>query len=337
MADHLTFDAGDLALQSGKTLKNARIAYQTHGELNAAKDNAILICTAFGARHTDVEWMIGPGKAIDPAKHFIVVPNQFGNGLSSSPSDSGYGGDWADVTLADNIAAQRKLLQQQFGITRLKLVCGWSMGGMQTYHWAALYPGDVERAAVLCGSAKTAPHNQVFLEGVKAVLCTDAAFQDGRFVEMPQRGLRSLGRFYAGWALSQTFYREELWRATGATSLEGYLVEFWEKPFQQRHAGNILAQALSWQRGDISDNPLYKGNLVQALQAIEARTLLMPGSTDLYFTVEDNRREALHLRNAELLPIPSDWGHRAGAPFFNKQDADFIDRALARLLAEPAR
>ena len=286
MTDHHIFQLGDLALQSGKTLKNARIAYQAYGTLNAAKDNVVLICTAFGARHLDVEWMIGPGKAIDPAKYFIVVPNQFGNGLSSSPSDFGYGdSDWVDVTLNDNIGAQRKLLQQQFGIERLKLVCGWSMGGMQTYHWAALYPRDVERAAVLCGSAKTAPHNQVFLEGVKAVLCTDAAFQNGRFVEMPQRGLRSLGRFYAGWALSQTFYREELWRMTGATSLESYLVDFWEAPFLQRHAGNILAQAHSWQRGDISDNQLYKGSVAQALQAIQARTLLMPGSTDLYFTV----------------------------------------------------
>lgn len=335
MTDHHIFQLGDLALQSGKTLKNARIAYQTYGTLNAAKDNVVLICTAFGARHLDVEWMIGPGKAIDPAKYFIVVPNQFGNGLSSSPSDFGYGdSDWVDVTLNDNIGAQRKLLQQQFGVERLKLVCGWSMGGMQTYHWAALYPRDVERAAVLCGSAKTAPHNQVFLEGVKAVLCTDAAFQNGRFVEMPQRGLRSLGRFYAGWALSQTFYREELWRVTGATSLESYLVDFWEAPFLQRHAGNILAQAHSWQRGDISDNQLYKGSVAQALQGIQARTLLMPGSTDLYFTVEDNRRETTHLRNAELLPIPSDWGHRAGNPVFSKADADFIDRAIARLLAD---
>ena len=75
-------------------------------------------------------------------------------------------------------------------------------------------------------------------------------------------------------------------------------------------------------------------SIAQALQGIQARTLLMPGSTDLYFTVEDNRRETLHLRNAELLPIPSDWGHRAGMPAQNPVDARFLNEALRELLAQ---
>ena len=89
------------------------------------------------------------------------------------------------------------------------------MGGMQAYHWAALCPDTVERLAVLCGAAKKSQHNLVFLEGVRATLTADANHQDGGFVALPERGLRVMGRVYAGWAMSQTVYRDELWRQTG--------------------------------------------------------------------------------------------------------------------------
>ena len=97
------------------------------------------------------------------------------------------------------------------------MACGWSMGGMQAYNWAALFPDAVERLAVLCGAAKTSQHNPVFLEGVRATLTADASHQDGRFVAFPERGLRAMGRAYAGWAMSQTVYRDELWRQTGCS------------------------------------------------------------------------------------------------------------------------
>ena len=85
----------------------------------------------------------------------------FGNGLSSSPSNTP---DYPDlVTIADNVRPQRRLLTEQFGIERLAAVYGWSMGALQAYHWAALFPDAVERAIVVCGVARTAVHNQVFL------------------------------------------------------------------------------------------------------------------------------------------------------------------------------
>ena len=128
------------------------------------------------------------------------------------------------ITYHDAIAIQHRLLTERFGITKLALVYGWSMGGMQTYHWAALHPDMVARAAVVCGSARCAPYNYVFLESVKAALTGDPAFRDGRFVEKPIAGYRAMGRVYAGWAMSHGFYRDELWREAGFTSLEDYLV-----------------------------------------------------------------------------------------------------------------
>jgi homoserine O-acetyltransferase len=336
---HHVFEAGNVLLQSGRTYRGAQLAYQTYGTLNADKSNAILFMTPFSAHHTDIEWMIGAGHALDPQKYFIIIPSLFGNGLSSSPSNAvppSNGSRWPYFTIADNVRVQRRMLQQVFGIDKLAMASGWSMGGIQAYHWAALFPDSVQRLAVLCGSAKTAPHNQVFLEGVKATLTADAHFHDGRFNGFPERGLRAMGRVYAGWAMSQTFYREELWRQTGCTSLEDYLVTVWEGNYLKRDPDNLLSHIWAWQNADISANELYNGDFKKALGAITAKAFIMPSATDLYFQVEDNRLEVAMMKNAELRVIPSDWGHRAGMPVNNPEDVRFIDSALTELLAAPA-
>jgi homoserine O-acetyltransferase len=333
------FDAGDVQLQSGITHRGTRLAYTTWGTLNADRSNVILWLTPYGAHHSDIAFRVGAGKALDPGQYFIVTPNLFGNGLSSSPSNAQSpfdGSRWPNFTAADNVRVQQRFLRQVFGIDRIALACGWSMGGIQAYHWAALFPQQVQRLAVLCGSARTSPHNKVFIDGVRHALTADVHYQDGRFTAFPERGLRAMGRVYAGWAMSQTFYRNELWRQTGCSSLEDYLVAHWEGNFLRRDPANLLAMLWTWTQADISANTLYGGELSKALAAITARALIMPSTTDLYFQVEDNRLEVAQMPNARLLPIESDWGHRAGMPAFNPADEGFIDNALKALLAEPA-
>ena len=337
IADHQTFEAGDVTLQSGRVFPAMQIAYKTFGTLNAERSNAIVYPTSYSAQHHDTQFMVREGGALDPAKYFIVIPNLFGNGLSSSPSNTTLpaGARYPDVTYFDAVGVQRRLLAEVFGIDRVALVYGWSMGAMQAYHWAAMYPEAVERIAVVCGSARCAPHNRVFIEGVRHALMADAAYADGAFTEKPVRGFKAMGRVYAGWALSQTFYREELWRTFGAESLEDYLVRFWDSNFARRDAADLLAQFWTWQHGDISANDLYGGDLARALAAIRARVLLMPGDHDLYFQVDDNRLELPHLGHAELHPIPSIWGHRAGNPTVQPEDLAFIETHVEALLASP--
>lgn len=333
------FDAGEVTLQSGARYAGARLAYRTFGELDATRSNAIVYCTPFGARHTDIEWLIGEGKALDPGKYFIVIPNLFGNGVSSSPSNAppAYAeGRFPLFTIRDNVAIQHRLLTEVLDVRRVALVHGWSMGGLQAYEWAARYGTFVERIGISCGAARCSPHNFVFLEGVKAALTGDPNFVDGWFRAKPERGLRAMGRVYAGWALSQAFYREETWRTTGAASLEEFLVNGWEANFLRRDGNDLLAHIATWQHADIANNDDFRGDFGKALRAITARALVLPSETDLYFPVEDNRREVAAMRHAELLPIPSIWGHRAGNPATLAAEAAFLDRALARLLATPA-
>ena len=332
MTDHRVFELGDLALQSGATLADARLVYKTYGKLDQDKSNAILYPTSYSAQHTDIDWLIGADRVLDPSRYYIVIPNMFTNGLSSSPSNARATRSFPDITVADNVHAQRRLLTEALGIDRLALVYGWSMGGQQAYHWGALYPDAVARICVVCGSARTAPHNQVFLEGVKAALTADAAYRDGWFHEPPVRGLKAMARVYAGWALSQAFYRAELWRGLGYVTLEAFLVESWEAQFLRRDANDLLAQIWTWWHGDISDNELYRDDLEAALGAIRAQALIVPSETDLYFRVADNQREVALMPNAELRPIPSIWGHRAGNPRDTPQDAAFLRAAVAGLL-----
>ena len=338
MTDYAIYELGNVVLQRGATLRGCKLAYKTYGTLNAAKDNVIVYPTWYSGQHYDNEWLIGEGMALDPNKYFIIVPNMLGNGLSTSPSNTPepYNASrFPLVTACDNVRVQHRLVTEKFGIERLKLVTGWSMGGLQTFHWGALYPDMVERIAPFCGSAKCSRHNFVFLEGVKAALTADAAFKDGWYGnEKPNRGLRAMARVYAGWGFSQAFYREQLdIEAMGYSTLEDFLIGFWEGIFLPRDPNNLLTMLWTWQNGDISDNELYHGDYKKALGAIKAKAYVMPGTTDLYFPPEDSQFEVANMPNATFVPITSIWGHFAGGPGTSPADVKVLDGKLKELLA----
>jgi homoserine O-acetyltransferase len=330
-----TFDAGDVVLQCGITLTDARIVYDVHGTPNAACDNVIVFPTRFGGTAADNRYLIGPGMTLDPAEWCIVVPNMLGNGVSSSPGTTPApldGPRFPLTTIHDNVVLQGRLLSEELGVERVALVVGWSMGGQQAYEWASWFPDRVARAAVLAGAAKTAPHTHVFLEGVRSALTCDAAFAGGEFREPPLRGLRAMGRTWAGWALSQAWYRERMWEGMGYATLEDFLVRYWEGIYLSRDANNLVSMIRTWQHADVGANERYGGDFAAAMEAIEAEVLVMPGRTDLYFPPEDSEHEVSLLRRGRLLPIESVWGHYAGggrAP----EDVAFIDGALGELLA----
>lgn len=335
MVDYEIFELGNLVLQSGATLRNAKLTYKTHGTLNRNKDNVIVYPTFFGGQHTHNEGLIGRGRALDPGRYFIIVPDMLGNGLSSSPSNTPPPYDRArfpNVSLYDNVMCQHRLVTEQFGVERIAMVTGWSMGGQQTYQWGSLFPDMVERILPVCGSARTSRHNYVFLEGVKAALTADDAWQGGWYESPPTKGLRAMGRVYAGWAVSQAFYREEIYLKIGYSSLEDYLVAFWEGRRLGGDANDFLAMIWTWQNADISANRVYGGDFKKALGAIKAKAIVMPCMTDLYFPPEDNELEVAQMPNAELRPIRSVWGHLAGGPGFNPEDTKFLEGALKELL-----
>ena len=130
-------DIGDLDLEEGGTIRGCKLAVATHGTLNADKDNAILVPTWYSGTSKIIEQVyIGKGRALDPDKYLIVVVNQIGNGLSTSPHNTPALDGMANfpkVRIGDDVRAQHRLLTERFGLTSLALVGGGSMGAQQTY------------------------------------------------------------------------------------------------------------------------------------------------------------------------------------------------------------
>ncbi|MEN9214778.1 MAG: alpha/beta fold hydrolase [Gloeomargarita sp. DG02_3_bins_56] len=330
------WQAASVTLQCGLTLPQVRLVYQTYGELAPRRDNVILYPTSYGAHHTDLDWLIAPAGILDPTRWFIIIPNMLGNGLSSAPSNGelpGLAEQGYYFTHWDNVTLQERLLREVWGIERLALVYGWSMGAQQAYHWGALYPERVERIVALCGTAKTTPHNQVFLLSLRAALTADPTWDGQTFHGIPERGFCAFARIYASWAVSQAFYRAEVYRQLGYESLADYLERGWERNYRRRDPRDLLAMIDTWLHCDVGQNPLYQGDYRRALQAIQAKTLVMPATTDLYFPVADCAAEAALIPGAVCRPIPSLWGHRAGNPWQHPPDAAFIRQAVRDWLA----
>ncbi len=337
MGDAQVFELGSIRLQKGMTVPNARIVYKTYGTLAPDRSNVVLYPTSYGAQHGDTEWLIAPDRVLDPGRWFVVIPNMFTNGLSTSPGNmtEPFGhGRFPDFTHWDNVHAQQRLLEEVFGVERIALAYGWSMGGQQALHWGAIFPDRVERIVAVCTSARTSVHNKVFLEGVRATLTADTAWRGAYFDGRPVTGLRAMGRVYAGWAMSQAFYRERLYLQAGFSDLEDWLVRSWEANFLRRNGDDLVASLKTWELSDISDNEIYRGDLDRALGAITAKSIVMPSRTDLYFTPEDSEAETAKMPNAEFRPIESVWGHRAGNPALNPEDMRFLRKAVDDVTAD---
>jgi homoserine O-acetyltransferase/O-succinyltransferase len=320
-------------LQKGGVLPLVRVGYRTVGNLNAAKDNAVLVPSWYTGTDGDSEtFMAGPGRALDPAKYFLIFTNLLGNGVSSSPSNTPAPfekGRFPKITIHDNVRLQHQLVTETLGLGSLRLVTGWSMGACQVYQWAAQYPDIVKAAAPIAGSARTAFYNKVFLLSLRRALTLDPAFTDGFYERPPIEGLRAFASIYAGWGVSEPFYRTQVFRGFSARDHEEFVQFFWEPFFQKCDANNLLSQLWTWERGDISDNPTFDGDFEAALRAVKARTIILPVDLDRYFPPVDAEYEASLIPGAQCRTIRSDWGHMAP---MNPDDIPVIDGALRELL-----
>jgi homoserine O-acetyltransferase len=332
---HELHELGNLPLDAGVTLPNAKIAYATYGTINAARDNVIVFPSWYTGSHLDLEWLIGEGRPLDTTKYFVIAPSMFANGLSSSPSNTPAPydrGRFPAITIQDNVRAQHRLLTERFEVKRIQLAIGGSMGAFQAYQWSLAYPDLVERIAPCCGAARCSPHCFVFLAGAKAALVADPNFAGGDYAAQPGTGLRAMARVWAGWALSQKFYRDGLYQGMGFKDVDAFLVDFWEAFWLKLDANNLLSQLRTWQTADISRTPGYDGDLKRALGAIRAKAVMSPGEKDLYFPPEDMAWEAAQMRSAECRPIPGPWGHFSEVgidPACN----EFLGNSIRKLLA----
>ncbi len=317
---------GDWPLGCGQTIPDAQITYLKIGELNADRSNLILVPTSYGARPDDLAWLAGP--VLDPDRYCIVIAGQFGNGASSSPSHGAMGlaeQGWV-VSHRDNVAAQHQLLKEAFGAERLALIYGWSMGAQQAYQWAVDRPELVERICCVCGTTRTSPHNRLFCLSLRQALTADANWNGSGFSDPPDQGLRTYALIYASWAASQPFFRGL------QEPVERHVEQQWLPHYQRHDPRDLIAMLDTWLAHDVAAG----GDLPAVLAAIRARTAVVAGSHDLYFTPDDLAADAEAIPDAQWHLIQSELGHRAGNPHSSPPEQQQLQQIAAGLLAQPS-
>ncbi len=324
------------ATEGGVVLPEARVVYGTYGTLNAAGDNAVLLPSHYMADLHGYEWLIGPGRALDPGRLFLVTTEMFGNGRSSSPSNTAepfHGPRFPAIAIRDDVEAARRLLVDNLGVRHLRAVVGFSMGAQQALQWAVSHPEFMDRVVATSGTAKTYGHGIVRLDGQIAAIETDPVFAGGDYGAEPVRGIEATALVWLGWLYSQEWWRRELWRGgqPEGTTLGQAVARMTHEFFEGADANDLIAQMRTWQAHDVGGTAPFGGDLQAALRSIRAPVLYMPSATDLYFPVEDARSEAEFIPHCEFVPIPSLWGHPAGAGA-SPEDARFLNERIAAFL-----
>jgi len=327
------YDIGSLQLEEGGQLDKCELAVATYGTLNEAKDNAILITTWYSGTSKIMEQVyIGEEHTLDPNKYFIIVVNQIGSGLSTSPSNySGEKTAFPKVRITDDVNAQYKLLTEHFGITSLALVMGGSMGAQQTYEWIVRYPNFVKRAAAMAGTAKNSEHDFLYAETLIEAITDDPGFQQGRYSSSAEvsKGLSQHAKLWTVMGWSTEFFRLGRHKELGFSSLDDFYQQFMVGYFADMDPNNLLCMAWKWQRADVSRHE--NGDLAKALAQVKAKVFVMPISHDMFFSYTDCLAEQKLIPNSEFRPLQSIDGH-LGLFGTDPQMVAQVDNILAELL-----
>ncbi|KAM0702448.1 hypothetical protein Q7P35_009876 [Cladosporium inversicolor] len=320
-----SFELLDFAFENGTVLPSAKLCYL---DLNPELSKTALVITCFRGRlQQTLNFADGALK-----DHRVIVVALFGNGESSSPSNS----DFPDaVRYADCVRAQKELLTSHLGLQSVDVVLGFSMGGQCTYHWSVMYPEFVRNAIIICSSARTSKHNYQFLEGPKAALENAADYLDKSLAPSssePSRGIRAFGKAYSAWLTSAEWFDQEQYKSLGYESLEAWDRDITFKGYTGWQPEDLLAMLHMWQAGDIASVvPAGDKTLEAALSSIKAHVLLMPCQTDQYFRPNANERELRLIPHATLEVIPSIWGHVAGGGA-SPVDTEWMDGKIRAFL-----
>jgi homoserine O-acetyltransferase/O-succinyltransferase len=331
------FTIKNFKTEGGVVLPEAKIVYGTYGTLDAAGDNAVLLPSHYMAEMHGYGWLIGPGKALDPSKLFLVTSELFGNGRSSSPSNTPeplHGPRFPAMTIRDNVEAVHRLLTEELHVKHLRAVIGFSMGAQQAFQWAVSYPEYMDRIVATSGTAKTYGHGIVRLEGQIAALTADENFKGGDYTAQPEKGIQAFSMVWTGWLFSQEWWRQELWRTNQpkGTTFEQVVEHYRTQFIPGADANNLILQMRTWQSNNVGNTAGFKGDVEAALKSIKVPVLYMPSATDFYFPVTDAKYEAQFIPKVTLLPIPSLWGHPAGAGA-SPADRKFLNEKIGAFLA----
>jgi len=304
---HQTLALGELPLESGEAIQDFEISYVAHGNRSRSDDNVILVLTAIGSTHHRLDFLIGPGRPLDPERHFIICADAIGNGLSTSPSNSQTQPDlsFPRFSIRDMVASQRKLLDA-LGVERLASIVGASMGGMQALQWAVSHPDRMRNVVALVPMARTRAWSVAMNEVARRILRADPDFPSGPY-----------GAGFEAWAaLTRVITNREPGALEGipAAAIPGLVDQTIEA------ARGMASDPLDWvyqswayDAHDVGTTAGFDGDTTAALRTVKAPVLLLVPSLDLYNPVDDAIEAARSIPDATLVRLHGNAGHAVAA------------------------
>jgi len=307
-------DLGECTLESGEVIQDCRIAYRAVGSPNADTSNVILFPTWFGGTSEEILPLVGEEGFIDPTRYYVILVDAFGNGVSSSPSNSPTqpGAQFPRITIRDLVRQQHRLLTEKLGIHHLKAVAGISMGGMQTFEWVVAYPGFLEKALPIVGSPRLATYDIVLWETYLRIL------QWSLECDCQPPAAVTQGLFFL---MGGPDYQA---RVSPRSELEEVRGGFESATINPGRAWDLTSQLHAMIDHDVSA-PLG-GSMEDAVSRVEAEMLVVVGLTD-HVVTPGPALEFASLLGAEALELGNDCGHQA----FNCAPAAFKPRVKSFL------
>ena len=316
-APHQLFALGDLKLESGDTIRDFSISYITHGTLNASKSNAILMVTAIGGNHHRLDYLIGPGRALDPAKYFIICTDAIGNGLSTSPSNSKAQPrmQFPRFNIRDMVSSQQRLVTEKFGITKLVTVVGASMGGMQALQWGVSHPEMTASIVPIIPLGRTPAWTTGVLEMLRQSIMADPRWAGGNYAAdaPPEQGMRLWAGWLSGVITRTPGYQEYLYPK--APDAVAYLKGVEDAGWKRMDAADWVYQSWAYDAHHLGTTPGFDGDYHRALKAIRPRTLILAGTGDLLNPEYEALEAAQYIGDVRYVAINPQraMGHVSGA------------------------
>ena len=330
--DQAFYSEGDLKLESGEVIRDFKISYVTHGTLNAQKSNAILMTSSLGGNRHRIDFLIGPGKAYDPAEYFIICTDAIGNGQTTSPSNSvsQHGTKFPHYSIRDMVASQYALVTKFFGLNHLAVVTGASMGGMQSLQWAVTYPTMMDRVVAITPLAHAPAWTLGVTQAARMALMLDPAYNNGAYTAQPE----------AGWRMHAAFFDALIVRTPIGMDQEfpndTDMLAFQQKQEDNRIATKFDANDWIWQSiaydGHNVGAGKFNGDYKAALATIKAKTIILQAGLDLLNPVDEGQAAATLIPGAVHVTIPSVQGHFAGASY-KPADVQFMNATVRDFLA----
>jgi homoserine O-acetyltransferase len=301
-----TASLGECALEKGSAIRDCTVAYRVFGTLDSAKSNAVLFPTWFTGTSKDLAGLIAPNGLVDSSRYFVIAVDAFGNGFSSSPSNSREQArlSFPQFTIRDMVNAQHRLLQEVLHIDHLHAVVGISMGGMQAFQWAVSYPEFADRVVPIVGSPRLTSYDLMLWRTEEEAILADADWRAGAYQSRPP--LRALADIHT-LALTTPSYRV---RETGRGAYPEFIANTEAGGSGQMDPADWLYQLRAMMAQNVAAP--FGDSMADAARSAKTRMLVVVAAQD-HMVNPQPALDFAKVRGTKTLVLTGDCGHMATA------------------------